>query len=174
MQILEIKNNDFEEIYSLVRTTFPKEECYPYDYHYKALMRPSFFGRKLVLDNKIKAFVTGFQQKNYLFLDYFAVDKNLRGQGIGGKFLKKVIESVQCPVILEVELPETEMAKRRIVFYERLGFQLNTYPYRMPLIAEGFGDTPLYIMSYPLALAKKEFDILSQDIYCHVYQTKGD
>lgn len=172
MQIQEIVREDFEEIYALVRTTFPQEECYPYAYHQKAFQREDLFGRKYIVDGEIKAFTTGFRQKGYLFLDYFAVDKNLRGHGLGGQFFKQVIESANCPVIIEVELPETDIAKRRIGFYQRLGFQLNTFTYRMPLISDGFGDTPLYIMSYPNPIPDNDCQALVNDIYQNVYRVK--
>lgn len=172
MNTLPITASDFTKIYTLIRETFPQEECYPYDFHQKAFQRDDFFGRKLVSEGEIVAFVTGFQRNDYLFLDYFAVDQKLRGQGIGSAFFRSVIEQAQTPVLLEVELPEDQLKTRRIQFYERLGFCLNTYSYKMPEIAPGFGNTPLYLMSYPHAIPDHTFPALQQDIESHIYQKR--
>lgn len=170
MDYQTIQKEDFEEIYALVTTIFPKEECYPYDYHQENFNRDGFFGKKLVKDGKIITFVTGYQQQDYLFLDYFAVDKALRGHGIGQAFLKQVIEDANTFVILEVELPTDDLKQRRIHFYQRLGFHLNTYAYKMPKIAKDFGDTPLYIMSYPTTISENDFDPLKNNLYRQVYR----
>ena len=50
-------------------------------------------------------------------------------------------------ICLEVELPETEMAARRIGFYERNGFYYNDYFYMQPPIAEGRNAIPLRLMT---------------------------
>ncbi|MBR7146301.1 MAG: GNAT family N-acetyltransferase, partial [Oscillospiraceae bacterium] len=52
----------------------------------------------------------------------FAVREDCRGSGIGSELLDELIGTLPHPICLEVEPPETEIAKRRIAFYERNGF----------------------------------------------------
>ena len=76
------------------------------------------------------------------------------------------------PMVLEVELPETEMAQRRIGFYQRLGFILNEFPYWQPSMQEGQPSIPLKIMSWPKALSQEQFTPWQQQIYQDVYGQK--
>lgn len=68
-------------------------------------------------------------------LDYFAVNKNYRGKGIGREFLEAVLkwEGGQIYVMVEVENPEAaedekerEMRKGRITFYEKCGMHMTS------------------------------------------------
>ena len=68
-------------------------------------------------------------------LDYFAVNKNYRGKGIGREFLEAVLkwEGGQTYVMVEVENPEAaedekerEMRKGRITFYEKCGMHMTS------------------------------------------------
>ncbi len=87
---------------------------------------------------------------NLLFLDYLAVEPELRNRQIGAAILRKILrdahEAGWKGVIFEVEpedegsAPERELRKRRIGFYERNGGRvLHCAPgYRMPnLVGEG-------------------------------------
>lgn len=84
----------------------------------------------------------------------FAVAPAGRGKGIGGEFLRRYQQSGTTSVILEVEHPNTEIAARRIGFYERHGFVLNHYEYYQPAMREGQKPLPLLIMSWPQALGR--------------------
>ena len=70
----------------------------------------------------------------------------------------------------EVELPETEMARRRIGFYQRGGFVLNPYPYVQPPISAGRNPLPLAIMSAPRAIGPEEFEEFRRLVYTRVYK----
>ena len=60
------------------------------------------------------------------------------------------------PIILEAEAPETEMQKKRIKFYENLGFKVNSYDYTQPSYHNA-QSVPLLVLSFPKALDEKEF-----------------
>ncbi|WP_163102483.1 GNAT family N-acetyltransferase [Peribacillus alkalitolerans] len=60
----------------------------------------------------------------FIFIDYLFVSKESRGQGLGGKLLKK-LKQKEKPIILEVEpvnYEDTDTAKR-LHFYKREGFE---------------------------------------------------
>ena len=52
----------------------------------------------------------------------FAVDPAQRNGGHGKNVLNHLCQLLQHPIVLEVEMPEEEMAQRRINFYKRQGF----------------------------------------------------
>ena len=74
------------------------------------------------------------------------------------------------PVILEAEPPElNETARRRVAFYERLGFNLNPHEYYQPPYKPVGRPVRLVIMSAPKALTDEEFfrarTVLYRDAY---------
>ena len=61
---------------------------------------------------------------DFIFVDYLLVSKEARGQGIGGKIMKK-LKAKNKPIILEVEpidYEDSDTVKRQR-FYEREGFK---------------------------------------------------
>lgn len=66
---------------------------------------------------------------SYILLDYYAVCRGFRGEGVGSEFLNRLLQETDCAgVLFEVEDPEAaedaadrEIRERRIRFYERLG-----------------------------------------------------
>ena len=71
--------------------------------------------------------------------------------------LREVLTQVNKLTCLEVELPEGELEKRRISFYERNGFCYNPYPYTQPSIAPGREPIPLRIMTYQRTVTEAEY-----------------
>ena len=108
------------------------------------------------------------------YIEHFAVDPDCRNGGLGGKILQKVIEDTDMRICLEVELPETEMAARRIGFYERNGFYYNDYFYMQPPIAEGRNAIPLRLMTTGGPLDEKEFSRMQGLLYKNVYGVPED
>jgi GNAT superfamily N-acetyltransferase len=108
-----------------------------------------------------------------------AIKKELRGKGYGSKAIERLI-SKYPKIVLEVEKPDTCNARRRISFYERLGFILNLYPYLQPPYNPRMHPVPLFLMSFPHKLNKGEFrqtkDILYERVYhqTHPLDAQGE
>lgn len=58
--------------------------------------------------------------------------------------------------MLEIDPPETEIAVRRLRFYERLGFVRNDYHYVHPSFQRPYEPHQLVLMSYPKAMTDEE------------------
>ena len=102
-------------------------------------------------------------------LSALAVNENARGKGIGTKALLRWAGESESPVVLEVEPPETAIAQRRIGFYQRAGFTLNSFSYWQPAMQPGQEPIPLLLMSRPGALSEEVFrrcrDCLLREVY---------
>lgn len=55
-------------------------------------------------------------------------------------FLRREAKKV---ILFEVEDPDTELAQRRIGFYERMGFHLSPFEYVQSPLQKGQDDLPL-------------------------------
>ncbi len=160
----------FEEFYSLMKLSFPKSER-----RTKAAFKKLCESEErykiyaLFSENRLCAFLTVWEFKSFTFCDHFAVLPTLRGGGIGSKMLASLKENCTLPFIIEVELPETEIARRRIGFYERGGLKLCDFDYMLPAMQKGCESIPMKIMSYPVPLTQKDFEPIKAELYKTVY-----
>ena len=163
--------SDFDAIFSLLEESFPLDEYRPYDAQKALLDNPQYSVYVLPdeVSHKIKALVTVWQLKTFAFIEHLAVAPGYRNQGLGAKILHEIGDLLACRLVLEVELPETEMAKRRIGFYRRNGFVLNEYPYMQPAYGKGREAVPLLLMTTEGSIDQAEFESIKQQLYQTVY-----
>ena len=169
MEILQPQ--DFDKMYRLMEESFPQNEYLPYKYQ-KARLREEDYVVYTLPDPEtadIQAFLAVWNFQKLTFVEHFAVNPAYRNGGIGGRFLRELVESRPQMVSLEVELPETEMAKRRIRFYERNGFHYNDYPYYQPPFRKEDEPLPLRIMTTERSLEEEEFLRMKDFLYAHIY-----
>ncbi len=163
-----IAENEFDEAYEIMRESFPVEEYRPYE-EQKALLKKPFYTLYGIGEEKIEGLLAVYEWEDMRFIEHFAVSSSLRGQGIGGRALQALLALSQKPTFLEVELPETPIACRRIAFYKRNGFAYNEYPYAQPSISAGRKEVPLRIMSYGGRVDEGAFLRFVRRVYDKVY-----
>ncbi len=170
--MLEImKTEEFDQVYSLMENSFPSDEYRSYEEQKKLFEHPeySIYVAHDLKNGAIEAFVAIWQFLDFVYIEHFAVHKTLRGQGIGSGILQEVIRMSEKQICLETELPETDIAKRRIAFYKRNGFFLNSYPYMQPPMSEGKQEVPLAVMTSKEHIAKDRFEKIRAVLYQKVY-----
>lgn len=140
-------------------------------------------------DNTIVGFasVRRFNDRSLLFLDYFAIKKEARNSGIGGRVLNLIATDLRRfraaqALIWEVESPADSsgevkhLRERRIQFYLRNGARLveEHGVYRMPDISGRTESLPMRLMWLPLTKDKvlpycNNIPRLFELIYWNVY-----
>ena len=77
-------------------------------------------------DGVLQGFLSYWEFDGFRYIEHFAVDEHLRGNGIGSGLLEYFIkECDKTPILLEVEIPESsDDARRRVDFYMRHSFIL--------------------------------------------------
>ena len=169
--LTEITVSDFDSFYNVMEKSFPSIE------------RRNYEGQKELFDNQIYK-VIGFKDNNnkvcaflaywnldeFNFVEHFAVDYNLRGMGIGTELFEYYIKNSDKITMLEVELPEDEISKRRIEYYKRMNMKLNEHDYFQPPLQEGKPLLPLRVMSYKREIKSDEFEDFKEKVYKKVYK----
>lgn len=166
-----LRERDFESFYDLMTASFPKDEYRPYEGQKALLAEDAYqiyalYGK----DNILQAFVALWDFDQYAYVEHFAVNPLCRNGGLGSQILQELADSFPKPIFLEVEPPNDEIAIRRIGFYERNGYHLNTYPYTQPAMAPGRNAIPLYIMTSQKPVTEEEFDTIKQLLYQKVFK----
>ncbi len=171
--LTKLTKDDFDGIFELIEKSFPRDE-----YRQKNCQRALFslpeyevWGIKNA-ENALQtdAFISLWRFDGFTYVEHFAVCRELRGCGTGTKILNEILQNGHKRFCLEVELPETETAKRRISFYERNGFTLNRFPYMQPPLGEDREPLPLMIMTTGGAVEKDEFEYIRKTLYKNVYR----
>lgn len=170
--MLELLNKEnFDEVFNIMQESFPEDERRSYD-EQKKLLEKSYYNIYILKDDKdcsIKGFVAIYDFEKFVFLEHFAVSTSFRNQGLGAKILNELLTAMQRLICLEVELPNTENAARRIGFYKRNGFFLNNGPYVQPALGKGKNPLPMKIMSSGRELSSSEFEFVKNTLHKKVY-----
>ncbi len=170
LKTIDIK--DFDAVFRLLESSFPKDEYRPYELQ-KKLFENSLYRIYGVWDaDDLVAFIAIWEFETFVFVEHFAVEDKFRGKGIGATVLKELRMLYDKMLCLEVELPDNDLATRRIDFYKRNGFYLNEYPYVQPSMAQGRNPIPLLIMTNGGRVDINAFGIIKDTLYKYVYNVK--
>lgn len=149
----------FVDSLDIYRTSFPVHEQRRVQDFPLAFRDPDFYYEVFLNgENRVVAILVSWRREAFVYLEYFAVDASLRGQGAGQRILEELRDAFPRKVILEIDPPEDEISRRRLGFYQRHGFVPNPqFDYiHLPYTDEG---TP-----FPLLLMTHE-DLLDEETY---------
>ncbi len=151
------KESLFQFCWELYLKAFPENERRSLDYHTETMSKREFHC-DVVLDSDTPiGILFWWDLSDYIFVEHLATTPAVRGKGYGNQILQELITDSKKPILLEVELPEDEISRRRIGFYERIGFVLNHHPYCQPSLKQIERDSlPLMVMTYPNPISKSE------------------
>lgn len=165
---------EFNKIYRIMEEAFPENEIRSRVKMYELLTQQDNYEIYCVgsvgrLERDVMGFIVIWELDDFVFFENFAIEKHMRGKGLGGLLLDLVVGNTTKPIILEVEPPIEFYQKRRVRFYQNHKIIFNNYDYLMPPLQQGYDFLPLNIMSYPNALSPKDFNYMKDLIHRCVY-----
>lgn len=167
--MIPLDKSSFEQLYALMEEAFPYGERRDEEEQKKLFDCPYYHVYGMVNDAKVIAFLAAWELPSVRFVEHLATDASQRGTGIGKALLQEYMKQSEVPIVLEVEHPNTEIAKRRIHFYERLGFHLYPQlPYKQPSFHQQ-SPIPLHLMTYPDRYDITTMRIVHKELYKIVY-----
>lgn len=135
---------------------------------------PHFYNNIILEDHKPIGLITYWNLDDFYYIEHFAIDPEQRNGGYGKKVLEHLKEVVNHhPIVLEVELPEEELAQRRINFYKRHGYSLWEKEYFQPPYKTGDNPLPMYLMVSGNLDMDTDFDKVKSKIHKNVYGVKS-
>lgn len=169
-QQVSTKDAAYAFLEELLHESFPQEERRDDALQRDYTDNSPFFYANVIKDGEEPiGLITYWKLDDILYVEHLAVSPLKRNGGYGAKVMSHLLQTAGVPVILEVELPETEMSRRRIGFYERCGFKLCLLPYRQPPYRKGDDFLPMFIMYTGIEDIAASFERIKQLIYYHVY-----
>ncbi len=153
-RITDTQHPLFAQAWSLYEHAFPANERRPFDLQRKVMMRPIYHFDIVTKNSVFVGIMLWWAFKDTRYVEHLATLPHLRGKGYGKHILETFIAESNMPVWLETEYPANEIKRRRIGFYQRLGFVLNDYHYMQPPYWDGGDPVPLLLMTYPDSVSK--------------------
>lgn len=157
MDIINIKKEKFSSVYKRLIDAFPYEERRNECDEEKCFLKKEFNFCEITDNGESVGLIVFWIFSDFLFIEHIAINQENRGNGYGTKAIEFLKEKYNLPIILEAESPETEIQKKRIKFYENLGFKVNLYDYTQPSYHNA-ESVPLLVLSFPKVLEQSEFD----------------
>lgn len=173
IQISQVHINDSSTLNFIERIyteSFPPDERRDFDEVVRLLRENDDFAIALLSDEEHPiGFISYWSWSDFTYMEHFAIDSRCRGAGYGAAAMTALLEQLGKPAVLEVEKPEDDLSRRRIAFYQRLGFVLSTRPYTQPPYSPDRHSLELYLMSYGAIDLDHVFDAVVTRIHNRVY-----
>ena len=176
MHIDIIKNEHHEQLpfaQSLYESTFAWHERRNWQQLLALLGEPDMnFGviLKQAMPGEPVGFVIWWEFGEWLYVEHMAIEPDVRGEGYGKQVITYLAHLSGNKLVLEVDLPNSINAERRIGFYEGLGLVVCPITYIQPPYRKGEAPTPMSLMSMPSITDKTIFNKLTALIKEQVYE----
>lgn len=130
---------------------------------------PIFSNYIVIKDDEPVGLLTTWYLGRFIYVEHLAIDPLKRNGGLGKAVFEQLEKITDKPIVLEVELPNDEMSRRRIGFYRRLGFELWEIEYQQPPYRAGDGFLPMFLMAKGDLSYKSDFEEIKKIIHTEVY-----
>lgn len=161
-------NNNKNHYYTTFRTLY--ENSFPiYEQRTIEQEELAFNSENYSLDiyeheNKFIGFISYWEFETYIYIEHFAINDTLRGEGYGSRVLNSFIEEMTKQIILEIDPVTDEKTAARLRFYQKCGFYENQHRHTHPPYRDGYTPHLLTILTTGCIMAEKEFQKFSTDL----------
>lgn len=153
----------WDQVWRLYTDSFPEYERRRISSHARAC-EDGQFNTCIAVDNgNLLALLFYWKYDEYVYIEHIAVLPALRGRNIGSSLLAEFItQNKDKKIILEIDPPVDDISKRRLAFYERIGFRNDEYSYIHPSYTKNGQKHELHILTYPESITEEEFGKFKQ------------
>lgn len=135
-----------EKYYCYLFEAFPPEEIPQREDWLARFNDDKFKIISIMLDGDVVGLFTVWLFEGLCFIEHFMIFENVRNGGIGSKALQRLKE-VFPKIVLEAELDNTPIQKRRLDFYRRNGFEICSFEYYMPPYRSSDAPIKMFVLS---------------------------
>lgn len=161
----------FAEVDALYESAFPLHEKREPQAKASALTNDSYALQAWFDGEQFIGMIGAWTFAGYTYIEHLAVNGRLRGQGYGKRMLGQFLQ--QHPLtILEIDPLTTDVAHKRLRFYQGLGFCENGYEHFHPSYHAGIADHQLIVLSYPHRLSEERYQRFNEDL-CDVVMAQN-
>ena len=148
-QIRNAEDQHFAEFLKIYSASFPLNERRISNQQSDVFKKQEYQVDLYLLDNHVVGFIAFWATKDFIYIEHLAIAPEVRSKGLGSVILKPFIETKPIPVILEIEPTIDDQTRRRLKFYESLGFIRNDHLHFQPPYHPEDQPLKLEILTYP-------------------------
>lgn len=169
-RIIRAEEVIFQRLIPLYTESFPEKERRDMEQLKMMLSTESaMYFHAVKKDGILVGLLVYWDFETFYYIEHLAVFDEWRNQGIGSEILSWVTRNLNRECILEVEPDTTDIAIRRICYYQRNGFRILDKTYLQPSYHQNGEPFPLWIMGngseISLNMLKKQLRILKEKVY---------
>ncbi len=148
-QIKSKENRYFAEFWKIYSASFPLNERRVSNQQTAVFKKQEYQVDIYLSDNHVIGFIAFWTTTDFIYIEHLAIAPEFRSKGFGSAILKPFIEREPVPVILEIEPIINDLTRRRLKFYESLGFVQYDHPHYQPPYHTSDQPLHLVILTYP-------------------------
>lgn len=164
--ITRITNTD-EKLYTLIdnlyASAFPYHEKREERAKHAALANPAYHLEAWQFDNTFVGFIGYWMFKHYAYIEHLAIEPSVRSRGFGKQILERFL-ATHPQTVLEIDPLTTDIAHRRLRFYQSLGFIQNDFAHHHPSYHAEMSDHKLIVLSSKQALSDEQYTTFCHDL----------
>ena len=124
----------------------------------------------IVQSDSFVGFIYLWRFTTFVYWEFIAIDDQYRGKGVFSSIFIQVREREELPFVCEAERADTNIAKRRIALYQRLGWRiLPKEDYVQPPFRKEDAPTPMYLLGHEKDMPLPPLEDVLSTLYKHVY-----
>ena len=160
----------FQESWELYQSSFRSEMRRSKKEQEQLIQDPTYNYDIFIHGETFIGFLLWWDFEALRYIEHFATAPLARNKGYGKSILQDFMTQTEKPILLEVELEKTTLDKRRVKFYERLGFKLNQHYYELPTFQEDEKALQLLLMTFPDFISRDDVDQFVQKYHPVVFK----
>ena len=118
--------DNFLKSWEIYEKNFPFYEKRTLEEQKRVLNDNSYFANSINEKNNLIGLLYYWEFKDYIFIEHLAIDSFYQGKSLGSEVIKNLLKKHKS-IFLEIEPVVDITTKRRLKFYEKLGFIENDF-----------------------------------------------
>ncbi len=166
LTIKRIRGTDspwFTDVDALYESAFPLHEKREPQAKASALKHDNYVLQAWFDGEQFIGMIGAWDFAGYTYIEHLAVNGKLRAQGYGKRMLSQFLQ-MHPLTVLEIDPLTTEIAHKRLRFYQSLGFYENGYRHFHPSYHVGMADHELIVLSYPQQISDEQYRRFNADL----------
>lgn len=164
----------FKELWKTYEVSFPASERRSLVDQIKILHHPRYRLEAWMNDDErggpiFVGLMGWWEYDDFRYLEHLAISPVARSGGMGGKILLGWMSASEKPVFLEIDVVTDDISRRRLGFYQRLGFVENDMKHSQPDFQGKGGAVPLRVLSYPGSMSRSQYAALDNALQRDVW-----
>jgi len=144
----------FHKIYSV---SFPVHEQRNEQQQISAFGKENYYLIIKTEGEKLLSFIAYWDFDDYVYIEHLAVNPQYRGANIGSNTLNSFAEIIGKTILLEIDPIIDDVSRKRLHFYEKLGYVLNPYEHSHPAYDINFKPHRLLVLSHGKGIDETQY-----------------